>query len=81
VRRIEVKAKAGKVRLVPMRPVKPSLTSLAGKGVPEEEGVLDVADVEDEEEAREEEMIEEQMFTFDKFEAVSVFQAYSRYET
>jgi len=35
-----------------------------------EEGVLDVADVEDNEERREDDMIEEQMFTFDKFEAV-----------
>lgn len=41
-----------------------------GKGVPEEEGVLDVADVEDEIAAEEERVIEEQMFTFDKFEAV-----------
>lgn len=41
-----------------------------GKGLPEEEGVLDVADVEDEVAPDEEHIIEEQMFTFDKFEAV-----------
>ncbi|KAF8513196.1 timeless protein-domain-containing protein [Gautieria morchelliformis] len=40
-----------------------------GKGVPEEEGVLDVADVDDEVAAEDERIIEEQMFTFDKFEA------------
>ncbi|KAF8578836.1 timeless-domain-containing protein [Ramaria rubella] len=40
-----------------------------GKGVPEEEGVLDVADVEDEVAPDDNDVIEEQMFTFDKFEA------------
>ncbi|KAF8489764.1 hypothetical protein JB92DRAFT_3246873 [Gautieria morchelliformis] len=40
-----------------------------GKGVPEEEGVLDVADVDDEVAVEDEHIIEEQMFTFNKFEA------------